>query len=72
MFIDFYCLFQRQEGELSSDEDLVNIEGELSFRRNEEIMIRPSSDSFISPLEISDMNEGDLGLGAATVNTATV
>ena len=49
---------------MSSDEDLVNMDGELSFRRNEEIMIRPSSESFISQSENLDLNEGDLGLGA--------
>ncbi|XP_031554888.1 sodium/hydrogen exchanger 6-like isoform X2 [Actinia tenebrosa] len=63
---------KRREGDLSSDEDLVNIEGELTFRRNEEIMIRPSSDSFVLPHDVSDLNEGDLGLGMATHDPAKV
>jgi len=48
-----------------SDEDVLNINGELSFTGG--VMVRPPSDSIVSnePLEGSDtMREGDLGLGA--------
>ncbi|XP_048588654.1 sodium/hydrogen exchanger 9-like isoform X2 [Nematostella vectensis] len=56
--------------EMPSDEDLVVVEGELEFRRNQEIMIRPSSDSFHAPNDTMDMDEGDLGLGA--INPARI
>lgn len=48
-----------------SDEDMLNINGELSFTGG--VMVRPPSDSIVSnePQEGSDtMREGDLGLGA--------
>lgn len=48
-----------------SDEDMLNINGELSFTGG--VMVRPPSDSIVSneQLEGSDtMREGDLGLGA--------
>ena len=46
-----------------SDEDMLNINGELSFTGG--VMVRPPSDSIISTEPSADlMREGDLGLGA--------
>ena len=45
-----------------SDEDMININGELTFSSG--IMERPPSDSIISNEPSDLMREGDLGLGA--------
>ena len=45
-----------------SDEDMININGELSFTGG--VMVRPPSDSIVSNDPSDLMREGDLGLGA--------
>lgn len=45
-----------------SDEDMININGELTFTGG--VMVRPPSDSIVSNEPTDQMSEGDLGLGA--------
>ena len=45
-----------------SDDDMININGELSFTGG--VMVRPDSGSMISSEPSDIMREGDLGLGA--------
>ena len=45
-----------------SDDDLININGELSLTSG--VMVRPPSDSVINSEPSDIMREGDLGLGA--------
>ena len=45
-----------------SDDDMININGELSFTSG--VMVRPPSGSLISNEPSDIMREGDLGLGA--------
>lgn len=45
-----------------SDEDMINVNGELSFTGG--VMVRPTSGSMISNEPSDIMREGDLGLGA--------
>ena len=50
-----------------SDEDMLNINGELSF--TSEVMVRPASGSVNSGEPPDQMREGDLGLGAEQMTT---
>ena len=50
-----------------SDEDMININGELSFTGG--VMVRPPSDSIVSNEPSDHMREGDLGLGAMSTRT---
>ena len=45
-----------------SDDEMININGELSF--TDAVMVRPPSSSMISDEPSDIMREGDLGLGA--------
>ena len=55
--------FQEGSSRTDSDEDMININGELSL--NAGVLVRPTSDSFAATNEAGDsMREGDLGLGA--------
>lgn len=47
---------------VDSDDDMININGELSFTGG--VMVRPASGSMISNEPSDVMREGDLGLGA--------
>ncbi|XP_022801110.1 sodium/hydrogen exchanger 9-like isoform X2 [Stylophora pistillata] len=50
-----------------SDEDMLNINGQLSF--TSEVMVRPASGSVNSGEPPDQMREGDLGLGAEQMTT---
>lgn len=51
-----------------SDEDMININGELSFTGG--VMVRPPSDSIVSNEPSDVMREGDLGLGAVGMSAS--
>ena len=50
-----------------SDEDMLNINGELSF--TSEVMVRPASGSVSSGEPPDQIMEGDLGLGAVQMTS---
>ena len=57
-----FDLFQEEPVKADSDEDMINVNGELSFTGG--VMVRPTSGSMISNEPSDIMREGDLGLGA--------
>lgn len=57
-----FDLFQEEPVKADSDEDMINVNGELSFTGG--VMVRPASGSMISNEPSDIMREGDLGLGA--------
>ena len=64
------CEFHFTQGEsvaADSDEDMLNINGELGFTAG--VMVRPPSDSIVSNEPSDHMREGDLGLGAVGLST---
>lgn len=54
--------FQEEPVKADSDDDMINVNGELSFTGG--VMVRPTSGSMISNEPSDIMREGDLGLGA--------
>ena len=58
--------FQVESAKADSDDDMININGELSFTTD--VMIRPTSGSVVSNEPSDVMGEGDLGLGATGSN----
>ncbi|XP_068733044.1 sodium/hydrogen exchanger 6-like isoform X1 [Montipora capricornis] len=55
-----------ESAKADSDDDMININGELSFTTD--VMIRPTSGSVVSNEPSDVMREGDLGLGATGSN----
>ena len=57
-----FDLFQEEPVKADSDDDMLNVNGELSLTGG--VMVRPASGSMISNEPSDIMREGDLGLGA--------